>query len=64
MAKRTGATKLQNLALAMCKTIVPFSAIIVKLYPENTSLKLAVEAANTACSVLYEELQAVIPVGD
>lgn len=63
MAQRTGVPTLISVAEAMCKYIVRFTPLIEKAFPGNAALAAALIAANSACTVLGEELRAVRELG-
>lgn len=64
MARRTGITAMQDVARRMCNLAVAFTPIIKKVFPDSVALHLAIETANTACAVLYEEIEKVREYGD
>lgn len=64
MARRTGITALQEVASRMCKLAVAFTPIIRKVFPGSPELHLALDTANAACAVLFEELEKVREYGD
>lgn len=64
MARRNYVFTLQKVAMALCKYIAVATPILQRQYPENATLQAALVAANTACGVLFEELEAVRVVGD
>lgn len=61
---RTGLPTLRKIALKMCSLILKFEIVIRKLYPTNTALLAALEAAAAACHTLRVEIEEVLPVGD
>lgn len=63
MTQRTGIPSLIDIARRMCILITQFTPIIQRLYGDNTALMAALAAANSACSVLHEELSAVREYG-
>lgn len=62
--KRTGLTKLKNLAQLLCNLTAKFDPFIRRQYPLATDLHLALDAVALACAVLVEEAEDVLPVGD
>lgn len=64
MARRTGLRTIRDLAERMCKLITAFTPIIKRVYPSNTALHNALDAANAACAVLVSESDLTLPVGD
>lgn len=56
MAKRIGFYTLGRLAQQMCKYIVKFTPAIRSVYPDNTLLLAALEAANVACAELEKQI--------
>lgn len=59
MTQRTGVFSLLQVSKRMCKLILAFAPIIRRVYPENTALQLALEAAMASCEVLEQELSEV-----
>lgn len=64
MARRTGVPSILLAAEKLCKLIADWGPFIKNLYPDNTTLKNAIDAANTACDALATELRAVREYGD
>lgn len=64
MAKRIGVFSLQKFSKQVCRLISKYQAIIKLVYPENTALHAALDAAGAACAVLNTELEAVREYGD
>ena len=64
MATRTGIPTLLNLATKLCRALSKFGVGIVLLYPTNTALLAALNAALAACGTLQEELAKVREIGD
>lgn len=62
--KRTGLTKLKNLAQVLCNLVARFDPFIRRQYPGSTELFLALDAVALACALLVAEAEAVLPVGD
>lgn len=62
--RRTGLTKIRDLAEVLCRLIGGFTPIIKRIYPDSTALHNALDACNVACLVLVQEADAVLPVGD
>lgn len=62
--RRTGLTKIRNLALLLCTTIGAFEPLIKRVYPNSTALHVALEAVNVACAELVLRADAVLPDGD
>lgn len=56
MAVKTGVPTMLQVALRLCQLINAFSPIIRRVYPDNTSLHVALETAQAACLVLHNEL--------
>lgn len=63
MARRTGLIVLRNLAYRFCKTYPIWASAIERAYPGNSTLKAALDAANAACAVLVDEVEAVRSYG-
>jgi hypothetical protein len=64
MAKRTGVPTLLKVAMRLCKLLNRYGPVISVLYPDNTALRTALVAAQTACSELADELALVKEWGD
>ena len=64
MAKRTYVPTLARISLQLCKTVTKATPVITRLYPANDALLAALAAANSACALLVEELEAVREYGD
>ena len=64
MARRTGIPTILEVAQALCRLVTKFTPIIAQLYPTNTALLAALEAANAACGVLVQQLALVREYGD
>lgn len=64
MAKRTGVPTMLSIAQRLCVFIGKYGSVIVSLYPTNTALAAALEAANAACATLASELAKVRELGD
>lgn len=47
----------------LCRFIFQFTPVILKLYPTATALHAALAAANAACEVLVQEIDAVATPG-
>lgn len=47
----------------LCGFIFKFTPVILKLYPTNTTLHAALAAANAACEVLVQEIDAAADPG-
>jgi len=62
--KRTGLTKLRDLAQIMCNLVAKFDPFIRRQYPGNTDLFNALDAVAIACAVLVLEATSALPVGD
>lgn len=62
--KRTGLTKLRDLAQVMCNLVGRFDPFIRRQYPGNTALFNALDAVAIACAVLVLEADNALPVGD
>jgi len=63
MARRTGLATLRFFAYRMCNLITSWTPVIKRIYPDNTALFLALDAANVACEVLVTEIDDTIPQG-
>jgi hypothetical protein len=63
MARRTGVYSLRKVAHEMCRLITKFTPVIIAVFPESTALHAALEAANSACALLDQELAEVQEVG-
>lgn len=64
MARRTGLTTIRGLAYRMCQITTASAPIIKRVYPESVALLAALEAATTACALLVDEADSVLPIGD
>lgn len=64
MAKRTYVPTLAGVARKLCLYITLGTPVILRIYPEATNLHTALQAANTACAALHEELEKVREYGD
>ena len=64
MARRTGIPSLIAAAREVCRLLFLFTPLIKELFPTNTNLHDALDAANLACGALVEELVPVREVGD
>lgn len=56
--RRDGLYSLQRTARELCRFIVEFSPVIRRLYPTNTALHDALDAALAACTVLEQQVTA------
>lgn len=63
MAPRSGLWSIRYFGLKMCRYIALFTPVIQRLYPNNGALLAALAAANAACEVLVQEINAQLPVG-
>lgn len=61
--RRTGIPSLIQVSKVLCELLVHFSPIIRRLYPSNTALHAALAAAEAACAVLRDELEAQREIG-
>jgi len=64
LATRTGLPTIVEVSKRLCALINAFSPIIRKLYPDNTALINALEAAQAACYVLHQVAQDQIVIGE
>ena len=64
MAQRTGIFKTQSLAKQLCRAVTLADPAIRKVYGSNATLIAALEAANAACALLADEVEAVREFGD
>lgn len=64
MAKRTGVPSLIHFTSKVCSLITDYGSVIKILYPNNTALHLALDAALVACAELNKELIEVRETGD
>lgn len=64
MAGRIGIWTLNTLAKKLCSKVAKFAPLIAASFPENAELLAALVAAQTACSALALETEAVIEYGD
>lgn len=64
MAKRTGVTTIHIVARRLCQLLTKYGPVIKLLYPSNTALAAALDAASAACQTLVEEVAAVRIYGD
>lgn len=64
MSLRTGLRSIRELAYQLCRLITAFTPLIKRIYPDNTALHTALEAANIACATLVEEADNQLPIGD
>jgi len=62
--QRNGVASIKNVADELCRLVTKFGPLIRRIWPDNTDLHLALDAAETACSLLREELPKVMPEGD
>lgn len=62
--RRTGLTNIRFIAEKLCKAVALSDPLIRRIYPDNTALHTALDAANIACQVLVAEANAQLPVGD
>lgn len=63
MAGRTGIPTLIKVARELCRLILLFGPIITRLYPDNSSLLVAMAAAQAACHTFHDELEKVKEIG-
>jgi hypothetical protein len=63
MAKRTGLPSIKKTAKRLCRFLTKYQALIKALYPENTDLHNALDAAQAACALLESEAMNVIELG-
>lgn len=64
MAKITGVPTLYRVTRILCIAVAKFRPLIYRLYPSNTALHVALEAASVACGTFMTELDAVRDYGD
>lgn len=64
MARRTGATKIRDLAKGLCLAVTFFTPIIKAVYGDRPTLMAALEATNLACGALVDEINEVLEQGD
>lgn len=64
MARVTYLPTLIKLTKRLCGVIFVATPIIRRIYPGNVALIAALEAANTACQVLFDEAESQEGVGD
>jgi branched-subunit amino acid permease len=64
MAQRTGVPTMLFIAQRLCNLITKYTPVLTVLFPTNVALLAALAAANSACSVLAQELSAVREYGD
>lgn len=64
MAKRTYIPLIIAVTKRLCQVINTATPTIQRLYPSNGTLLAALTAANTACSLLNAEANAVREFGD
>lgn len=57
MTKRTGASKLIDLAEQLCKAVVKHQKTIEKYSEDKLAVRVALEAALVACGVLAAQLR-------
>lgn len=57
--RRIGFYSLKKVAREMCRLIYKFTPVIKELYPDATTLHTALDAANIACGVMFDEIVAV-----
>lgn len=62
--RRTGLTSIRGIAFTLCGIVTRSTPIIKTVYPNSPALYAALEAANVACSVLVDEADATLPIGD
>lgn len=62
--QRTGVASLSDVADELCRLVTAFGPLIRRIWPDNTDLHTALDAAETACSLLREELPKVRDFGD
>jgi hypothetical protein len=63
MARRIGITTIRYFAYRLCRQIAKWTPAILTVYPDNTALALALEAANLACGELVRQVDEVIEQG-
>jgi len=51
---RDGIDKMVKLAKALCRTVQLFSALIMKKYPDNTTIQTLLTAINVVCALIPE----------
>lgn len=56
--RRDGLYSIGKTAHMLCKFIVAFAPVIERLYPENTALQTALQAALAACQTLGAQVEA------
>jgi hypothetical protein len=61
---KTGIPTLLDASKVLCRALSKFAPYIRTLYPDNTALQAALDAAEAACSALTEALEAVRDYGD
>lgn len=64
MARRTGLWTLQKIAQNLCRAVATFTPAIQAVYGSNATLMAALTAANEACRILSEEIEAEREYGD
>lgn len=62
--RKTGVPTMLSLARRLCDLIDRFSPVIRLIYPENTAVIAALEAARTSCALLQTELTEIREFGD